>query len=115
MRLHDALQNPVDSAILTRRNHSMDNSFLRREAGDVEYRLMEHRYTALGISFNVPFGNHYEKQIAFVYEHMDETYWVHMPVVMWLRFMTDYHGRYPCEAIKKVMGVYVRGKSEHNQ
>lgn len=110
MRLHDALQNLVDSSILTRRNHSMDNSFLRSEAWDVEYRLKESQYTAVGISFNVPFGNSSEKQIAFVYEHMEEKYWVHMPVTMWLRFMTDYSGGYPCDTIRRVTGRVACGE-----
>lgn len=105
MRLHEALQNPIDSAFLTVHNHSQDNSFLRKNAADVEYHMMSKQYRAVGVSFNVPFSSYSDRQIAFVYEHMDEKYWIHMPFVMWLTLMTDYFGRYPCSAIRKVLGV----------
>lgn len=106
MRLYEALQNPVDSAILTMRNHSMDNSFLLSKAADIEYHMMSKQYSAVGVSFNVPFSRYRNRQIAFVYEYMDDKYWVHMPETMWLRLMTDYFGRYPCPAIRKVLGVH---------
>lgn len=90
MRLSEALQTTVNSALLTHRNHSADNSFLRRNSGSMESVLREKGLSAVGVSANIPFSQYKERQIAFVYEkEYGEKCWCHMPIVMWLHLIWD--------------------------
>ena len=90
MTLSEALVSPVSSALLTHRNHSADNSFLRKNPVAVEQALREKGYHAIGVSKNMPFCTHKEHQIAFVYEsEYGEKCWCHIPLVMWLHLIWD--------------------------
>lgn len=96
---------PVNSAMLTRRNHSSDNGFFGVSKETVVRNLMLRCYEPVGCSFNVPFlGSSKEPQVAFVFEFEGEIRWVHLPKYLWLKYVFEYHGRYPCDVVKRMHG-----------
>lgn len=76
-----ALNNEVNSAMLTCENHDADNGFISGSIIELRKGLKRRGYEPVGICDNVPYNKYSTPQVAFVYRFMDEIHWCHMPLV----------------------------------
>lgn len=100
MTVKESLSNQVNSALLTDRNHSCDNSFLSVEFHSFSENLRYRLYEPYGVCKNIPYNPYPAEMIGYVFKEDDEVRWVHMSKRCWLALLTELHGT---EKAKKIV------------
>lgn len=98
------LQNEVNSGLISRMNHEIDNFFLKGEPIDVLKAMEKYDMEPVGICKNVPFPcSSSEHSVAFVFKDEEELKWVHFPEMYWFSLLHRIYGY--DEADKIVMRI----------
>lgn len=82
----------INSAALTRENHSNDNSFIDNAASNICSKLSLLNLEPIGFCYNIPYNHYVTDQIGFVFKDNDEIYWVHFPLLSYEVLLKDLFG-----------------------
>lgn len=93
MTLLESLQTVVGSGMISRNNHTRDNSFFERRIDDAQRKMEQMQLEPVGICLNVPFpSNSDDFTVAYVFKDEGETYWCHLPQVYWFSLLKQNYG-----------------------